>query len=328
MGSSSVDARWILSFDASCGRCREISSAVSKACDGKLEVLPLKHPDVQQWREQSLGTHAPWAPTLVRAHGDSVSAWTGRSIVIPLVRQLGPRSTIHVLRSLGELHRQTTGSPIGQAKSGAIGRAQFLKLGAGAVIATGIIFSGRAPALAEPAECAMARRWVDKNRDRLPQSYEEVIAYPLAYRKAIFSAQTPSVQSQLWVEHLKRYRSTHPGLSEEQENLIERALTTVSDESIFDSQRDVKNDTEQRIKEIEKASEKLFGLDESYALIGTLGPSERPDASTINRGCTCAARSDYCTNGSVCYSDVQNCLHTERGCGGFYKSSCDGLCQS
>jgi hypothetical protein len=327
MGSSS-GARWILSFDASCGKCREISSAVSTAYDGKLEVLPPKHPDVQQWREQSLGFHAPWVPTLVRAHGDSARAWTGRSIVIPLVRQLGPRSTIHVLRSLGELRRQVTGHPVGQEKNGAIGRAQFLKLGAGVVVATGIIFSGQAPALAEPAECAMARRWVEENRDRLPQSYEEVIAYPVEYRKAIFSAQTPSAQSRLWVEHLKRYRSTHLGLSEEQENLIDRALATVSDESIFDTQRDSQNNTEQRIKEIEESSRKLFGLDGSYALIGTLGPSERPAVAAANRGCTCAARSDYCTNGSVCYSGSQNCLPTERGCGGFYKSSCDGLCQS
>lgn len=324
----SMGARWILSFDASCGRCREISSAVSRACDGKLEVLPLKHPDVCKWREQSLGFQAPWAPTLVRVHSDSVRAWTGRLMIIPLVRQLGPRSTIHVLRSLGELRGRVAGLPIRQVENGALGRAQFLKLGAGVALVTGIIISGQAPALAEP-EFVIARRWVGKNRDRLPQFYDDVIAYPVAYRKAIFSAQTPLVQSRLWVEHLTRYRSTHPGLSEEQENLIERALVVASNESTFDSKRDLSDGTGQQIKDLEEAAKRVFGPDESYALIGTLGPSERPTVSTANRGCTCSAEHDYCTNGSVCYSDSENCLHSgPPGCGGFYKSVCNGLCQS
>jgi hypothetical protein len=51
---SNTAAGWLLAFDASCGTCRKISSAVVDVCVRKLEVLPLLHPDVRQWREQSL----------------------------------------------------------------------------------------------------------------------------------------------------------------------------------------------------------------------------------------------------------------------------------
>lgn len=137
-----VGARWIFSFDATCGRCREISTATSKACDRKFEVLPLAHPDVLKWRERSLGPRAPWVPTLLRIRGEEVRAWTGISIAIPLARRLGPRSTIRVLHSLGELSGQRTGRTAAEEQNGAIGRGKFLKLSGGVALATGLILAG------------------------------------------------------------------------------------------------------------------------------------------------------------------------------------------
>jgi hypothetical protein len=55
---SNVRARWVLAFDASCGSCRTVSHAIGQACDGKLEVLPLAHPEVQRWRQATLGPDA------------------------------------------------------------------------------------------------------------------------------------------------------------------------------------------------------------------------------------------------------------------------------
>lgn len=137
-----VGARWILSFDAACGRCREISTSTSKACDRTFEVLPLTHPDVLKWRERSLGPRAPWVPTLLRIRGEEVRAWTGISIAIPLARRLGPRSTIRVLHSLGELSRQRTDRTAGEEQNGVIGRGQFLKLSGGVALATGLVLAG------------------------------------------------------------------------------------------------------------------------------------------------------------------------------------------
>lgn len=82
-----------------------MSRAVARACDGKLELMPLSHPDVRQWRKQSqqnLGRQAVWAPTLIRVRAGDVRAWTGPAMGIMLVRYLGLRSTMRVLEALVE----------------------------------------------------------------------------------------------------------------------------------------------------------------------------------------------------------------------------------
>ncbi|MBV9140068.1 MAG: bacteriocin fulvocin C-related protein [Pseudonocardiales bacterium] len=254
-------------------------------------------------------------------------AWTGISIAIPLVRHLGPRSTIHILRSLGELSKQGNRRPVGQAKHRMIGRGQFFKLvSAGITLVAGVILSGRAPALAEP-EWSKARRWVETNGDRLPDSYDDLIAFPVEYRKAIFSAQNPSVRSRLWVEHLTRYRSTHPNLSKEQRELIDQALTIVSVESIFALRQDWRNGTQQQLRNLEDSALTIFGPDESYALIGTLGPSERPDS--LLPGCTCYIYNNWCNNNTVCSEAYNQCYPTTgSGCGAAWAFPCNGLCHN
>jgi hypothetical protein len=93
--------RWVLAFDASCGCCRAISHAVAQASGGALEVLPLSNPDVRRWRERSLGSSAPWTPTLIEVAGTDVTAWTGPSLALRLVGHLGARSSMRVLAALG-----------------------------------------------------------------------------------------------------------------------------------------------------------------------------------------------------------------------------------
>jgi hypothetical protein len=78
----------VLAFDASCGVCRDASRAVALRCDEKLELMPLAHPDVRRWREQSLGSRAAWTPTLIKVQAGDVRAWTGPAMVIALVRAI------------------------------------------------------------------------------------------------------------------------------------------------------------------------------------------------------------------------------------------------
>ncbi len=101
-------ARWILAFDGSCAGCRTISLAVADACDGKLEVLPLRNADVERWRETALGPEPVWAPTLIRVEGDAAWVWTGPRLAVRLARVLGPRHTVKVLRALGRLRLAAT----------------------------------------------------------------------------------------------------------------------------------------------------------------------------------------------------------------------------
>jgi hypothetical protein len=325
---SKVGARWVLAFDASCGSCRTVSHAIGQACDGKLEVLPLAHPEVQRWRQATLGPEAPWAPTLVRLRGGDVHAWTGAAMGLRLTRSLGPRSTVRVLRSLGRLRRRRSASPSGEATGGQVmGRGRFLQLGAGLALATGMILTGRMPALAEDS-CSAARAWVDANRGRLPESYDEIAARPMAYRRAILGALPPQTQSRLWLEHVQRYRASHPGLTAEQTSVAERVAAVAATASTF--QPAAGPELTQRLRGLEQAAVRALGRDQAGALLATFGPPER--AATAHplmpaiTACTCSVDSDWCNNQTVCEDYDGDCRHSDSGCGTFYAHACDGRC--
>lgn len=195
------EMRRILAFDSSCGGCRRISDAVARACDGRLEVLPLAHPDVVAWRERAFGPDAPFAPTLLEVGEGTVRGWHGRSMAARMVRSLGVRTT-SVLRALGQL-RAESGSGVEESAE-RVTRKRFLRIGAGVAVAGGLVLTGRMPAFAAEDP---ARRWAAANRDSLPQTYDGVIAHPMEYRRAIFQQLTPDVRSRLWSEQLTRYQN-------------------------------------------------------------------------------------------------------------------------
>lgn len=86
--------RLVLGFDGGCVTCSDLAERISEQVGGRLEVRSLHHPQVEHWREQALGEHAPWAPTLLEVGGPrEIRAWTGPRMVVRLARALGPVST-------------------------------------------------------------------------------------------------------------------------------------------------------------------------------------------------------------------------------------------
>jgi hypothetical protein len=309
-------SRWVLAFDAACGKCRAISAVVADAGAGKLEMLPLAHPDVQEWRKQRFGDDAPWVPTLINASSGRVRVWTGPAMAAPLLRRLGPRSTVRVINALGRLQRAET------ATDGAtLDRKQFLRFGAGAVAAIGLVVAGKTPAFAA-SEKSDARAWVEANRDRLPQTYDAVVARPMAYRKAIYQASSPQVRSRLWVEQLRRYRAARPDLSQSQVAVLDEALTIASDHTTFDFQRSDFSAVLSRVDKLSESARKAFGTDEARDVLATLGP---PDgvAQPDEEFCNCAVVDSYCWG--LCHGG--NCiLIPVPDCGTLLLYVCDGLC--
>ncbi|QBD74800.1 hypothetical protein EPA93_01835 [Ktedonosporobacter rubrisoli] len=315
---SHSNTRWVLAFNASCGTCRAISERVAQACDGKLEVLPLTDSKVEEWREQALGPQAPWAPTLLRVseQDSQVQAWTGPAMGIWLVRRLGLKSTMRVLAALERLRRGEEEQLAKPVNEGVIGRAQFLKLCAGGVVAAGLIMMGKVPAFAagDGKLWAEAQAWVKANQDHLPATYDELIARPMAYRKAIYRASPLSVRARFWEEQLKRFRAAHPNCTPEQEAFLERAhqLVRTNFASLTDADK--------------KAAIDAFGKEQAHALFATLGPAESTPAMSPARPaddvCNCTVGHDWCSD-STChwYSCAQ-----EGGCGAFWQYTCNGLC--
>lgn len=319
--------RWVLGFDASCGACRQISDAVAEAGGGKLEVMPLAHPDVRQWRERSTGRDAAWEPTLLRVGDDSVRAWNGKSMAIVLARRLGIRSTLRLLRALGAVRQEAMAPTVEQANRAAMGRAEFLQFGAGAVVAAGIVLTGRTPVLAASTK---AQTWAAANKDQLPRDYAEFVKYTEPYRKAIYQELAPGVRGRLWLEQFQRYRAAHPELTAAQADVIDRAVAIVSRESTFALARGPQED--ERLIELASTAIAAFGKEDARALVAALGSVTDDAAAPLScPTCTCNAGSNwcdvYCCGTPECYAGgVQTCACTSSGCGTLWSYPCNGLC--
>ncbi|WP_405753472.1 bacteriocin fulvocin C-related protein (plasmid) [Streptomyces sp. NBC_00012] len=323
-------ANWVLAFDASCGTCREVSEAVRRVCGGKLEVLPLMHRDVEQWRERALGAEAAWVPTLLRVRDAEVRAWTGKALAAPLVRRLGLRSTLRVLTALGQLRQDAHAPVTGPEEKSGVGRKQFLRLGAGIVVAGGLVLTGRTPSFAEDRQVA-AKAWVEANRNQLPQSYDAVIAYNLEYRRAIYRELPASARRQLWLEQLQRYRADHPSLTAEQHHALDHITAIAEKESTFAPRRVASHSARKEEQDVKETAVQAFGHDEAYAILASLGPSTPPDPLAITArpiACTCSDESDWCTNDTYCKKNASSCDVTGSGCGQFWEWACNGRCRN
>ncbi|GLW93732.1 bacteriocin fulvocin C-related protein [Actinokineospora globicatena] len=310
---SVIERRWVLAFDASCGKCRKVSAAVERACDGKLEVLPLTHPDVAGWRARAF-TDAPWEPTLLLVEGDRVRGWHGRAMTVPLVRMLGVRASLRVVGALGELRYSTA--------EGGVGRQRFLRLGAGVAIATGLVATGSVPAFAA-SDDAKARAWVAANRGSLPITFDEITAYPIAYRKAILASLSPAERSALWSEQVNRYRLTHPDLTAEQRAFLDEALAVAGRSETF--QDEASEEVAAQLTRLHDEGIRVLGFHQAASLLAVFGPAEQVAvaAGALN-GCTCNKLDDWCAWGYHCRDG--SCGQTPQGCGTYYGQPCNGLC--
>lgn len=323
--SETTDARWVLAFDSSCGVCQSTSSKVAHACDHQLEVLPLSDAEVERWRTTVYGENPPWAPTLFLLCGSTVRAWTGRSMAIQMVRAIGLRSSLRVLRAIGQINGPASAPTA--ATEGHISRKRFLRqIAAGGAVASGLVLFGRLPAVAAPAP-APEDLWVSENLDRLPQSYDELLNFDAAHRKAIFLALPEEKRSQMWIEQLQRYKDAHPDLTADQVTVIDNTLKLAEQPYVF-ANAPVSDDLHRQLDELRVASIAAFGMNEGEALFAKLGPT---DASAARGACGCSCASTYC-GGRPCVCCAQcsncwcNCSFFDLGCGFLQLYKCNGTC--
>lgn len=97
-----------MAFDSDCGACKGISASVEEAAGRKVIAKPLKDPTILEVRRRIYGDDPPFKPTLIRARGGDLQAWTGPAIGAVLTREIGPRPTMTVIQALG-VERQGEG---------------------------------------------------------------------------------------------------------------------------------------------------------------------------------------------------------------------------
>ncbi|WP_125728252.1 bacteriocin fulvocin C-related protein [Kibdelosporangium aridum] len=305
--------QWILAFDADCHFCRDVIDRIQASANGALTIAGLKERHIQELRERVLGQEPVWAPTLLAVDGENVRAWTGAALSVRMARLLGVRGSLRVASALKDA--EIVQHP---------GRRRLLKavpgLALGAFLATGGLAT---PAMAQPG-MSKARRWALANADRLPTAYDDVISYPMAYRKAIVAALPPHTRSALWAEHIRRFQAAQPMLTGPQKEVIGEALRVVSRSFTADGNQAAPD-------ALYEAAVAAFGVDKAQELLKTLGPKSdavAPAASGAElEDCENACKTDGCGGGEVCYAEPWNCNRTSVGCGIFWLSPCDGTCR-
>jgi len=238
---------------------------------------------------------------------------------------LGLRTMMRVVHALGQLSRPANEGATNQTNVDGIGRKQFLQFGAGLLVAAGVMATGQMPAFAKSGR-SKALAWVEANQDKLPQRYADIAAYPMAYRRAIFSELGPEIQRTMWLDHLDSYRATHK-LTREQSELIDRATELAKNVCSFDAAPAKGSDFDRRAQELTDAVKHAFGDDEARALLKTLGPVEDPIAASLEPDgilCPCSDQChDYCEGSRYC--KYGGCDFT-RSCCIFWQYVCNGFC--
>ncbi len=314
--------RTILAFDASCGKCTQISQRVAEVAGDRLEILPLTHPEVESWRRDAFGNNAPWVPTLVRINDGRSRVFIGRRMAFPLMRTLGPRATLRVISTLGEF-------AVGESKSvsrdagSPMARKAFLRLGAGVVAAGGMILAGQNVSFASADERRM-REWFAANSSNLPQQYNEIVALPAEYRRHVLATLSPQAKSQAWLENIAAFRRSHPHLSPTQNAVLDQARTTMSNPDLFVKSSGLADKLAQStlpedVKQAFEPADRWFVL--------SLGPEVAAPGSVAST-CQCSGQADFCSGNTNCLTSSGVCSATPAGCGwgGLYR--CDGLCFS
>jgi hypothetical protein len=326
---------WILAFDAGCRSCTDVVDRVRASTDGKLATASLAEPQVREWRQQALGEAAPWAPTLLAVDGDDVRAWTGPALSIRLMRLLGVADSARVVRALNN-------ADIVRHPS----RRRVLKavplLGLGVFVVSGGL---AAPAMGANRSNGPAAKWARANAERLPATYRDFSAYPMAYRRAIFNLLPPATRAELWTEHFKDYRKAHPSLTPAQVAVIDDAakqapqLITIGKGS-------------EALRALAATAVTAFGAQEARALLGTLGPRENqsatgsavaatppaprkaPDgAATPSVDLWCEPTGPECNTNCEAVTGCNDscwgpCVCSSSGCGDLWLNECNGLCGS
>jgi hypothetical protein len=307
-----------------CQKCKNASSAVGKIEHKSLRVAPLDSPEVVEWRKLTLGSNPPWTPTLLRVHGSSVKVWTGRAMAVRLAVLLKPRKTMRLLQALAKTSQSDAVEPR-EETARTMGRANFLKLAAGVAVVGSLIGSGRT--IAQAAEVDPVNRWLQVNINSLPQEYEEVVKFPIVYRKAIFRNSTLGTQSRLWVTHLNKYLAEHK-VSEKQETLIREVIRFASNDRVFDPQaREVRHGA--TLNSLRDQTFAEFDIEQVKVIFATLGPVDdaRNTAKSneaLSFDCTCAGnRLNDCASSCRCLGP---CTQNMSGCGWLWSEPCIGVC--
>ncbi len=202
-------------------------------------------------------------------------------------------------------------------------------------------------ALTTPTLSAAAQQYVTAlTPAQLSFAAGSVQAFPVAYRRAIMKALSPTMRSLVWRGHIANFLATNPNLDDATVAALQQAMTLASPTSFSNPPTD--SDIAQ-IKAIADQVTATLGKDTALTLLYRLGPADGTFASiepltdklaNMLRDTFIAhadgAQSCDCNQGWGCDGNILTMCAGGTGCsvqsdwpacGWLWRSPCDGSCQ-
>jgi hypothetical protein len=191
---------------------------------------------------------------------------------------------------------------------------------------------------ASDASCVEVDAWLDSGAANMPQTLDQIAAYPSAYRYRVFDRLQPEVKSRMWIEHLTRF-SEQPGLTSAQQGYLRGVIATIGPARyVTGAVGDPKARADRHA-----ALLAMFPSKQHRLVLAELG---RPlsaqtsigfmpfGSSTMFRdddeeglpNCWCNTSEDWCWTGNTCRYKVNTCKRLTTGCGDWWEAPCNGRC--
>ena len=121
-----------------------------------------------------------------------------------------------------------------------------------------------------PLRPAQMDAWVERHRDALPQTIDELARLPMQFRRAIVNAVPPAVRVSHWQEHLSSFLGPDSELTPAQRALVHEAIVELP--VIFDGD----GAGHERAARLEARMAELLTRQQASRIFATLGPAEPP----------------------------------------------------
>ena len=118
--------------------------------------------------------------------------------------------------------------------------------------------------------------WVAAHQDGLLQKLAELACYPMAYRRAIIGAVSPSVREAIWREHLGGFLGPESRLSPAQQDFVREAMAALPTLMAEDRETALA-----LALEFKQRASLLFSRQQACLIFVTLGPPEPPEGLPV-----------------------------------------------
>jgi len=194
------------------------------------------------------------------------------------------------------------------------------------------------------SECERRSEWLQSNRHELPVSYEELVAFPVEYRRAIMSTYDAETKLRMWRTHLDAM------MAAPETSVSERALLLQISQALRSDMfaRPLPVSARGELRELEQIAKSGLSAGRALSALAIMGPADpvgwtwaaarvRAIAklrsafalSAMAPDCSCSRQSDWCMplpTSPTSECQTKSCQILGDECGTLWTYDCDGMC--